>query len=169
MIPTYTTCSIPLHLPVSSPTTLVSPEWTFSHCTSECGHHKLEDYKDGRDIKSQFETNWNPQFVSAHPGNVFGELWLFLFGDLPPGFSSITTPSHSGSMILFLHQVFQPAWRGIYCPQRNSPREWEGYSRCKLCWEGWNLMRFRTNQLFELVGSSDNSISLLSEDPNCLY
>ena len=43
-----------------------------------------------------------PQFVSLGYRSESGKsiLWLFLFGDLPPGFSSIIIPT----LFLFLHQ-----------------------------------------------------------------
>ena len=114
----YTTCSIPVHSPCLITKYPGSP-WVdipslYSSSLSQCGHHKLRGYKDGRNIKSQFETNWNPQFVSAHPGNVFGELWLFVFGDLPPGFMFI-------GVFLFLHREMVPRAGGIYCPQKEFP------------------------------------------------
>ena len=75
-------------------------------------------------------------------------LWLFLFGDLPPGFISIiiSTLFHSTTFRQCLHD-------GRFIVHEATSREnGQDTDTRESCWETWNLTVITSIQLFELDG-----------------
>ena len=137
IIPIYTTCSTPVYQGIP---------WAMLW-TSQAG--RLQGWEG---YKVTIWTKYQDECSGTH--NSSPSTWVMfpncdcLFFDAFPIFqfndhSNIVPVSTSRGC---LHD------EGIYCPWRNSRREWTRYSRYKLCWESWDLVGIITIQLSELDG-----------------